>query len=54
MVDQIQPESVEYFKYVCSMITKNAIFTREFEYKIVAAKAAFNKKIVFTSNWGVN
>jgi hypothetical protein len=36
------------------MITKNAICTREFEYKIFAAKAAFNKKIVFTGNLGLN
>jgi hypothetical protein len=39
-----QLENVEYFNYLGSMITNGASCTREIEYRIAMAKAAFNKK----------
>jgi hypothetical protein len=48
MIDQKQPESVEYLKG--SMITNDASSTRAIESIIVMAKAAFSKKkTLFTS-----
>ena len=44
MIDQIQPEIVEYFNYLGGMITKYTICTPDFKYKITLTKAAFNKK----------
>ena len=44
MIDQKQVENVEYFNYLGSMITNDARCTREIEYRIAMAKAAFNKK----------
>jgi hypothetical protein len=44
MIDQKQLENVEYCNYLGSMITNDARCTREIEYRIVLAKAAFNKK----------
>jgi hypothetical protein len=41
-VDQRQPENVEFFSYLGSMITNNARHTRENKSKIV--KATFDKK----------
>jgi hypothetical protein len=36
-------EHMKYLNYVGSMITSDARCTREIEYRIVMAKAAFNK-----------
>jgi hypothetical protein len=44
MIDQKQPENVEYFKYLDSMITNDARCIRETKSRIAMAKAAFSKK----------
>jgi len=41
MIDQKQPENVEYFNYVCSMITNDARPTLEIKSRIAMTKAAF-------------
>jgi alkyl hydroperoxide reductase subunit AhpC len=52
IIDQKQLEIVEYFNYLRSMITNDARFTREIKSTIVMAKAAFNKKKIFSpANW---
>jgi hypothetical protein len=51
MIDQKQPENVEYFNYLGSMITNCARCTREIKYKIAMAKEEFNKAL-FTSKLG--
>jgi hypothetical protein len=48
MIDQKQLENVEYFNYLGNMITNDARCTREIKSRIVMAKAAFNKKNLFT------
>jgi len=49
MIDQKQPETVEYFSWV-AMITNNARCTQEIKFRIDMTKAAFNKtKTVFIS-----
>jgi len=45
MTDQKQPENVEYFNYLGSMITNAARCTCEIKSRIAMAKAAFNKKV---------
>jgi hypothetical protein len=55
MIDQKQLENVEYFNYLCSMLTNDARCTREIKYRIAMAKAAFNKKkTLFTSKLHLN
>jgi hypothetical protein len=54
MIDQKQPENVEYFNCLGSMITNDARCTREIKSRIAMAKAAFNKKIIFTSKLHLN
>ena len=49
MIDQKQPENVEYFNNLRSMITNDARCTREIKFRIARGKAAFNKKSLFTS-----
>jgi hypothetical protein len=50
MIDQKQPENVEYFNNFGSMITNDARSTREIKFGIAKAKAAVNKnKTLFTS-----
>jgi hypothetical protein len=50
-----QPENVEYFNYLGSMLTGDARCTHEIKSRIALAKAAFNKKkTVFTSKLGLN
>ena len=50
MINQTQLESVEYFKYLGSMLTNDSRCTCEIKYRIARAKAAFNKKKnLFTS-----
>jgi hypothetical protein len=51
---QKQPEDVEYFNYLGSMITNDARCTREIKSGIVMTKAAFNKKTLFTSKLDLN
>jgi hypothetical protein len=49
MIDQIQPETVEYFSWV-AVITNDARCTQEIKFRIDMAKAVFNKKkTLFTS-----
>jgi hypothetical protein len=40
-------ENVEYFSYLCSMITNDARCTRDIKSRIVTAKAAFYKNSFF-------
>jgi hypothetical protein len=55
MAHRKQLENVEYFKYLCSLKTNDARFTRENKSRIVLVKAAFNKKkILFTSKLKIN
>ena len=44
MIDQKQPETVKYYKYLGSVITSDARCTCETKSRIVMANAAFNKK----------
>jgi len=44
MIDLKQRENVEYFKYVCSLITNDVKCLREIKSRIDMAKAAVNKK----------
>ena len=56
MIDQKQPENVEYFKYLGSMLTNDGRCTCKCEIKsrIAMAKAAFNKKTLSTSKLDLN
>jgi hypothetical protein len=54
MTDQNQLEIIEYFNYLGSMITNDARFTREIKCRNVMAKAALNKKNLFTSKLDLN
>jgi hypothetical protein len=53
-IDQKQLENVEYFNYLGSMITNDERCTIEIKSRIAMAKAAFNKKTLFTSNLDLN
>jgi hypothetical protein len=44
MIEQKQLKNVEYFKYLCSMLTNDGRCTCEIKSRIVMAKFAFNKK----------
>ena len=55
MTDHKQPENVEYFNYLGSMIINDARCTCEIKSSIVMAKAAVNeKKTLFTSKSDLN
>jgi hypothetical protein len=55
MADQKQPENVEYFSYLGSMIINDARCTNEIKSSTAMAKAAFNeKKTLFTSKSDLN
>jgi len=54
MIDQKQLENVEYLSYLGSTITDNARCTGEIKYRIITAKAAFNKQTLFTSKMDVD
>ena len=55
MIDQKQPKNVEYFNYLCSMISNDARCTQEIKSKISMRRAAFNKKkSLFTSTLDLN
>jgi hypothetical protein len=49
-----QLENMVHFSYVVSMITNDARCTREIKSRIVMAKAALNKKNIFTSKLLLN
>jgi hypothetical protein len=53
-VDQKQLENVKSFKYLVSMLTDDGRYTCEFKSTTAMAKAAFNKKNLFTSKLHVN
>jgi hypothetical protein len=46
--------NVEYFKYLGSMLTNDGRCTCEIKSRIAMAKAAFNKKTLFTSTLDLN
>jgi len=55
MVESKQPENMEYYNYLGSMITNDARCTREIKFRIAMVKAAFNnKKTQFTSQVDLN
>jgi hypothetical protein len=55
MIDQIQVENVECFKYLGSMLTNDGRCTCEIKSRIAMAKATFNKKkTLFTSKLDLN
>jgi len=45
---------MEFFKYLASLITNDARCTGEIKSRIAMEKAAFNKKIIFTSKLDIN
>jgi hypothetical protein len=47
MTDQKQLENMEYLSYLGSLITDDARCTGEIKYRIITAKAAFNKQTLF-------
>jgi hypothetical protein len=49
MIDQKQLENVESFKYLGSILTNDGRCTCEIKCRIAMAKAAFNKRTIFTS-----
>jgi hypothetical protein len=50
MIDQKQPEKVEYFNNFGSMITNDARSTRGIKFRIAKAKAAVDKKKTLFTN----
>ena len=54
IIDQKQLENVEYLKYLGSMLTNDGRCTCEIKSRIVMAKAAFNKKTLFTNKLDLN
>jgi hypothetical protein len=54
MIEQKQLENVECFKYFGSMLTNDGRCTGEIKSRIAMAKAAFNKKNIFTSTLDLN
>ena len=49
MIDQKQLENVESFKYLGSILTNDSRCTCEIKCRTAMAKAAFNKRALFTS-----
>jgi hypothetical protein len=55
MIDRKEPENVEYFNCLVSMITNDARCTCEIKSRIDMAKAGFNtKKALFSSKFDVH
>lgn len=54
MIDQKQLDNVEYLSYLGSLITDDARGTGEIKHRIITAKAAFNKKNLFTSKMDID
>ena len=53
-IDQKQMENVKSFKYLGSMLTEDGRCTCEIKSRIAMAKAAFNKKNLYTSKLDLN
>jgi hypothetical protein len=54
-IDQKQPENVEYFNYLSSIITNDATCTRDIKPRIATKIGAFNKnKTLFTTKLDFN
>jgi hypothetical protein len=51
MTDQKQPENLEYFNYLGTMIAKDAVCAQEIKYRIATVKSAFKKKAPSSANW---
>lgn len=49
LTDRKQLENMEYFNYLGSLITNDAICTQKIKYRIAMAKTEFHKTILFTS-----
>ena len=54
MIDQKQPENVEYFNYLCSKIINDARGTREMKSRAAMAKAVFSKNSLFDTKLHLN
>ena len=54
MIDQKQLKNVECFKYLGSILTNDGRCTCEIKFRIAMAKAAFNKKTLFTRKLDLN
>ena len=55
IIDQKQPENVEYFNYFGILITNKATYTREIKSGVATKKSAYKtKKIVFPRKLGFN
>jgi len=54
VTDQKQPQNVEYFNCLGSILTNDARYTREIKSRIDMAKAAFNKEALFASKLDCN
>jgi hypothetical protein len=55
VTDQNQPENVEYFNYLGSMVTNDGRYTREIKSRIAMVKVSYNKKkTFFTSKLGLS
>ena len=55
MIDQKQPENMEYFKYLGSMLTNDGSCTCEIKSRIAMTMVAFNKKkTLFTNTLDLN
>ena len=55
MIDQKQPENVEYLIYLRNIITNDATCTCEIKSRIAMAKVAFNRKMtLFTTKEGTS
>jgi len=50
MIDQKQPENMEYINCLGSMMTDYARCTREIKYRIAMVKAAFNQTLVTSTS----
>jgi hypothetical protein len=48
--NELRIENMEYFSSLSSMITNNAILTRENKSRIASAKAAFNRRKTFATS----
>ena len=54
VIDQKQPQNVEYFSYLGSMITDDRRRTRRIKTRFCFAKAIFNKENIFFGKLDLN
>jgi hypothetical protein len=54
MVDQKQLENAAYFNHLDKLITNDKACAHYIKFRIAIAKAAFNKKTLFTNKWYLN